>query len=704
MLVAGLLSTLITLAIGAGAASAHEASLVASADCAGTVSYTVTSWSAGLPGSNAAIQITDSFFDSSGTWTDLIVQNGAFGNLPTVPTISGTFPWPAGNPDSIWVSVNVLAPWGDGATAAISTSVQVSRPQTCIPGTPSATATAVCANGTGTVAGTLTVGPGTGSVTFTVTLPAPAAAQTFTVPSGTSQNYSIPNLGNGTVTVTAPGMSTVTTTIACTAGSATATPSVACVNHNGDVTVTLAYTGGDLPIDVVLDGVTYTLSAQVPTKTVTFPGQADGTFSKTIKIGSAAATVVTLDVACDSKLTATIVCNELDVSGTAVSYWFKISNNDSLPLAITWADGAVTIPANSSVNVKTANKHIDVSSTGNPVVSADAAGNACGTTVNFTKSLIGQPATGETYTVTVSRLVGASYVPALTFDLLAGVTKTFTLPSTFDPAGITYKVDETNAGTAQIHTVTPSSFTLNGNLGQAVSVAITNGYASVALDKQVSATKVKGGDQLQYTLVATNTGGLTLDPVIVADSLPPEVSLVSALVAGGKGDCTLAKADKPQLVECVMNDPLAPGAKTATITLVTTVDASVAIDAQFLNQAKVLGTYAGNPTPPSSSRTDEITRLRSAVQANPVSCIPVVAGTVCNLSAKVGTTVVSGTDSESPVPTTTPVTTPDMTVPAIASLPVTGASRISNMLTIGFVLLSLGGLAMFARRRRPTIN
>lgn len=48
------------------------------------------------------------------------------------------------------------------------------------------------------------------------------------------------------------------------------------------------------------------------------------------------------------------------------------------------------------------------------------------------------------------------------------------------------------------------------------------------------------------------------------------------------------------------------------------------------------------------------------------------------------------------------VTPPDPTIPAGGSLPVTGASRLSNIFTVGFVLLSLGSFVMLARRRRPS--
>ena len=57
---------------------------------------------------------------------------------------------------------------------------------------------------------------------------------------------------------------------------------------------------------------------------------------------------------------------------------------------------------------------------------------------------------------------------------------------------------------------------------------MTNGYASVQIDKASSTAKVDPGGQITYTLQATNTGGLTLSPVVVNDRLPSMVAIGAA--------------------------------------------------------------------------------------------------------------------------------------------------------------------------------
>ena len=150
---------------------------------------------------------------------------------------------------------------------------------------------------------------------------------------------------------------------------------------------------------------------------------------------------------------------------------------------------------------------------------------------------------------------------------------------------------------------------------------MTNGYAAMQIDKTTSSATVVPGGQITYTLQATNTGGLTLNPVVVSDRLPSMMELVSASVAGGAGECHLTETTRPQLLTCTMSGSLAPGAVTSLITLVVNVDSTVAVGSTIVNQAMVHGAYAADAV---------LSGLGSDFE---LSCLPVVSGTVCDLSA-----------------------------------------------------------------------
>ena len=110
----------------AGVASAHSLSLTAEAVCVGatpTINFKVTSWSTGPDGTNP--QITVAF-------NNVVVLTGAFveasGNV-----ITGSLPSPGGN--SVAVSATAVTPWPSGEGAGQTSSVTVTIPDTCAPGT-----------------------------------------------------------------------------------------------------------------------------------------------------------------------------------------------------------------------------------------------------------------------------------------------------------------------------------------------------------------------------------------------------------------------------------------------------------------------------------------------------------------------------------------------------------------------------------------
>ncbi|HRE01011.1 MAG TPA: LPXTG cell wall anchor domain-containing protein, partial [Ilumatobacteraceae bacterium] len=561
----------------------------------------------------------------------------------------------------------------------------------CAPANPAVTFTPVCANSLGSV----TIGftnSGNAAVTLDVYIDN-AKVDSIAVPgltsTGLTRTYG--NLANDpSHTIEVRNGSTVVGSATydpeCAPGTGTATAVAVCANFDGTVTLTLTNTGGDLPVVFVVDGITYTINKGDAPVQLTFNDVPDGTFAKTVTINGVDQ-VVTADVHCDAVLTALPECNEVDVDNNITAYIATITNPGATPVPVTWADGSGIVPAGGSLRIRSATTPIVVRNGDVTAATVAASSEYCGTPVDFTKQLKGQPAAAETYSVKVSRLVGAEYVEAITFTINAGETKQFKLPSTVDGPGVTYKVEEINAGSASLRTVSPDSFTLSGNLGETVSVVITNGYASVDIVKQVSATTVLPGQVLTYTLTATNTGGLTLNPAVITDILPPQVSMQSALVADGKGTCVLSRDTRPELVTCTLAAPLAPGAVAPVITIVTLVDAGVPANTVLVNQAKVVGAFT---EPPSTITEPGIESL---------SCLPAIDATVCDLSAAVNTTV--GEQSES-LPPDTPATTqpPAPTMPPDSRLPETGSSGTLPMGGIALILIGLGGVA-FVIRRRP---
>ena len=466
-----------------------------------------------------------------------------------------------------------------------------------------------------------------------------------------------------------------------------------CAAFDGSVHFFLENLGDDLDATFTIDGVDHVVAPGGST-TVTIGDLADGTHTFTVSINGVAMPDVEITVDCDPDFDVVAQCNTVSITGTVTTYWFTVTNTEATDVTVSWDGGSTTVPAGESRTIGSTNAPLTLRHDGAVIATAAATDVVCSRTVVVEKNLIGAPPTPETYTITVSRLVGDAYVEVLVFDLVAGTPTTITLPSTLDPAGIQYIVEETGRGTAATSVITPSDLTLSGHLGSNISVVVTNGYASVSIDKQVSADQIGAGGQLTYTLQGTNTGGLTLDPVVVLDRLPSAVSFVSAQVANGGGSCELTESTRPQLVTCTMVGSLAAGERTDAISIVVAVDADVAADSTLVNQAKILGAYADDERSPEPV-------------GSPLSCIPPAAGHVCALSAEVSTTIVG---SEPPPPTSGPTTTtPGSTTTSVVSggpttttpggLPRTGGGSPTPLLLIGFGIACIGGSLVLTRRR-----
>lgn len=541
-----------------------------------------------------------------------------------------------------------------------------------------------CVANDGQVTVTLRTIGGEESVTFVV------EGVTYEVAPGQSKDVVLSGLTDGTHTIhVTAGKQDLSfdIDIACDL-SPRVTVTQACAAFDGSVDFFLENLGDDRDATFTIDGVDHVV-APGGTLTVTIGDLTDGVHTFTVAINGIAMPDVEITVDCDPNFDVVAQCNTVTVTGAVTTYWFTVTNTEAEPVEVSWDGGSTTVPAGESRTIGSTTAPLSLQYAGSVIATVAATDVVCTRTVVVEKILIGAPATPETYTVTVSRLVGDTYVQELVFDLVAGTPTTISLPSTLDPAGITYKVEETGRGTAATSVVTPSELTLAGHLGASVSVVVTNGYASVSIDKQVSDERVAAGGQLTYTLQGTNTGGLTLDPVTVLDRLPGAVAFVSASVAGDGGTCSLTESARPQLVTCVMVDSLAAGDTTPVITIVVNVDTDVAANASLTNQAKIVGAYGEGTRPPEAV-------------GSPLSCIPPVAGHVCALSAEVTTTIVG---SDPPPPTTTSGSTttsveiggPTTTSPG--DLPRTGGSSPTPLLLIGFGIACIGGALVLTRRR-----
>ena len=162
--------------------------------------------------------------------------------------------------------------------------------------------------------------------------------------------------------------------------------------------------------------------------------------------------------------------------------------------------------------------------------------------------------------------------------------------------------------------------------------------------------------------------------------------MVSATVAGGAGTCTLAQSARPQLISCTLSGSLAPAASTAAITVVVKVDSTVSAGTTIVNQAMVHGAF----TTLDGTETLAQKVNNAGAAGGDLSCVPALAGTVCDLSAKVGVPV-----TEIQVSPPTPATATEV----VTQLPRTGAANLTSMLAIGFGAVLLGGALLLSKRR-----
>ena len=256
---------------------------------------------------------------------------------------------------------------------------------------------------------------------------------------------------------------------------------VCAANFDDTVTVTVGNSGDDLDVTFTINGTDHVLhpGESLPVVIANLP---DGPNTITLSINGVPQNNIVVESDCNPTFSVAAVCNSVDINGAITGFWFNVTNAEATDITVNFnGGGTVTVPANQSAAIQSATAPLVLTHNGETIAQAAAIGTICERSVTVTKTLQGQPATGETYTVQVSRLVNGTYVPDLTFDIIAGETKTINLPSTLDPAGVDYKIDEINRGSASTTTISPNQLTLSGHLGETVAVVVTNGYASVQI-------------------------------------------------------------------------------------------------------------------------------------------------------------------------------------------------------------------------------
>ncbi|MCE9622478.1 MAG: DUF11 domain-containing protein [Actinomycetia bacterium] len=498
------------------------------------------------------------------------------------------------------------------------------------------------------------------SVTFTVVGP-DGVSRDFTVDAGGAPaTYTYLDLADAVyvITITASDGTTglnQTVTVDCDHPDPKASAVAACTeNFDGVITITLLNAGNEAVTFRVTDPRNGTF-ADVPVGAgVSVPyvlsGFADGVVVIPI-VANGKTLDVTVTVDCDPVFDLRAICT--DVTAEDV-YWYAIKNTETTDLVVTWDGGTLNVLAGTTVNIASTVAPLSLKFNGVEIATAGVNSDICKQTTIFEKKLNGQPPTGETYTIRVSRLDDSTFFEDLTFDLDAGETLSVDLPSTLFPDGVDYFIEELDNGTASksiinVNGTGGSILTASGHLNETISVVVVNGYAAIEINKQLVTTQVIAGGQITYTLQAENTGGLNLEDVVITDLLPPATAFVSATVQDNGGTCALVDSNRPQLLRCSMTADLPVDGFTKIITLVVKLDGDVAENTAIVNQSMVQGNFANAVLSVAGVSRQIHSQLPAAVTQ--LTC-PGLPGEVCDLSPVVTITVShkcgSGTTTTSP--------------------------------------------------------
>ena len=169
------------------------------------------------------------------------------------------------------------------------------------------------------------------------------------------------------------------------------------------------------------------------------------------------------------------------------------------------------------------------------------------------------------------------------FGVLAnGAMRTMTVVALVDPGLAAGSVITNNA------TVSSDTADNNNSNNLATTTTLVIASADLRITKTDSPDPVFAGANLSYVLTVTNLGPSWARDVVVIDTLPANVSFVSATISGGSGGVCSALGGSPTVVQCNLGDIENGGIRV--ITLQTQVASSVPHGTTIENTASVSST------------------------------------------------------------------------------------------------------------------
>ena len=185
-----------------------------------------------------------------------------------------------------------------------------------------------------------------------------------------------------------------------------------------------------------------------------------------------------------------------------------------------------------------------------------------------------------------------------TFATLAdGASRTMTIVTLVDPA--------TPAGTIISNNASVTSDTLDpnnlNNIDTTTTTVITS--ADLSLTKSDAPDPALAGGNLTYVLSIANAGPSFARQVTVSDTLPSQLTFVSATIGGGTGSCSPI-GSAPTIVECSLGD-LADG-DARTVTIQTSVASSVP-HGTVINNSATVTSVTSDPSAANNTDTESTT-------------------------------------------------------------------------------------------------
>jgi len=455
-----------------------------------------------------------------------------------------------------------------------------------------------------------------------------------------------------------------------------------CKAFDGSVSILLENLGDDTDATFTVDGVDHIVTPGGST-TVVIDGLPDGVNAIPLAINGVPQPDLTVLIKCNPVIDVVAECNTVSNLGEIDSYWFTVTNTEATDIEIVWEGGSTIVAGGTTVRIQSATSALTIKQKNGEVIKAAPSSNVvCRRDVVVEKLLIGAPVTPETYTVMVSRWVNGAYVPELSFQVQPGSPVTVQLPSTLDPAGIQYRIDETNKGTAEDSVVTPDQFLLTGHLGDVLRVSVTNRFAPPPTTTTVVVTTTTTPvaetttttPVVEPTTTTTPVGETTTTTTPVGPTVPPTTE---PPVGPTVPPTTVPPTTVPPTTEPPVGPTVPPTTVPPTVPPTTTI-----VD-------------TGGPTtttdPGASTTTDPGASTTTDPGASTTTTI-----------VDVGGPTTTSTPCCDPVPTTIPPTSVLVEPPAppiTDPLPSTGGSNPLPLMLIAFGIACIGGSMVLVRRR-----